>query len=225
MKTRAPTHATATLSAVALVSLFALIPDLARAGRPGGDPDEDRGVEMYLAIDSIPSDNETPEHKGQTQVLAWSWGASNSGAGRRDCASPSTEGEEARAAGVTMQDISMTKFQDATTAQLLGALVQGKVIKKVVLTVVKPKAKDKPLMRITFENVMISSVSMGGSGGEDRFTENLSFSFEKMRFENARVTAKVTGREVGKLFPPFVYDRAALAKLKHAAKGDAKAKP
>jgi len=225
MKTRTPTDAIAALSAVALVSLLALSPDVARAGRPGGEPDENRGVEMYLAIDGIPSDNETPEHKGQTQVLAWSWGASNSGAGRRHRAATCTEGEDECAAEVTMQDISMTKFQDATTAQLLSAMVQSKVIKKVVFTVVKPKAKDRPLMRITFENVTISSVSMGGSGGEDRFTENLTFSFEKMRFENARVTAKVTGREVGKLFPPFVYDRAALAKLKKAGKGDAKEKP
>ena len=47
------------------------------------------------------------------------------------------------------------------------------------------KAGEKPVeyLKITMEQVLISSVSTGGSGGEDRLTENVSLNFAKFKFE------------------------------------------
>jgi type VI secretion system secreted protein Hcp len=38
--------------------------------------------------------------------------------------------------------------------------------------------------------VMVTSVSTGGSGGEDRLTENISLNFAKVKFEYVPVDAK-----------------------------------
>ena len=37
--------------------------------------------------------------------------------------------------------------------------------------------------QITIDEVLITSVSTGGSGGEDRLTENITLNFAKVKFE------------------------------------------
>ena len=59
----------------------------------------------------------------------------------------------------------------------------GKHYPKATITV--RKAGDKPVeyMIITMEDVLITSISTGGSGGEDRLTENVSLNFAKVKVE------------------------------------------
>ena len=47
------------------------------------------------------------------------------------------------------------------------------------------KAGDKPLeyLTITLTEVMITAVSTGGSGGEDRLTENITLNFAEFKTE------------------------------------------
>jgi type VI secretion system secreted protein Hcp len=47
------------------------------------------------------------------------------------------------------------------------------------------KAGENPLeyLLITMEEVLISSVSTGGSGGEDRLTENVTLNFAKVKVQ------------------------------------------
>ena len=54
------------------------------------------------------------------------------------------------------------------------------------------KAGDKPLkyLKITMTDVLISSVSTGGSGGEDRLTENVSLNFAKVKVNYVEQTEK-----------------------------------
>jgi type VI secretion system secreted protein Hcp len=57
------------------------------------------------------------------------------------------------------------------------------------------KAGKKPLeyMVIEMEKVMITSVSTGGSGGEDRLTENVSLNFAKVEIKYKEQKADGTG--------------------------------
>lgn len=52
-------------------------------------------------------------------------------------------------------------------------------------TLVVRKAGDKPLefIKITLTELLITSVTMGGSGGEDRLVENVSINFAKYKYE------------------------------------------
>ncbi|MCB1909093.1 MAG: type VI secretion system tube protein Hcp, partial [Rhodocyclaceae bacterium] len=47
------------------------------------------------------------------------------------------------------------------------------------------KAGDKPLvyLTVTMTDVLVTSVSSGGSGGEDRLTENATLNFAKVKVE------------------------------------------
>lgn len=149
---------------------------------------DDRGMAMYLAMNDVTGDCERPEFRGQMEVLAWSWGMS----GDPSC------GERPP----SLHDLSLTKYQDGATAQLMAALARKRRIAQAVLTVVRREAPDRPYLKITLGNVHVTSVSMGGSGGEDRFTENITLSFELVRFENARIT----GADAGKYLAPFTYE-------------------
>ena len=76
-------------------------------------------------------------------------------------------------------NISLTKYLDASSPTLHKFCANGKHVATGTLTV--RKAGENPLeyLKIDLEEIIISSVSTGGSGGEDRLTENVSLNFKK----------------------------------------------
>jgi len=132
-------------------------------------------VDMFLKIDGIKGEALDKTHKDEMDVLAWSWGMSQS--------ATSHVGRGGGAGKVSVQDLSVTKFMDKATPNLMMYCCNGKHIPKVMLTV--RKAGENPLeyMKITMEDCLVSNVSTGGSGSEDRLTENLSLNFAKFKVE------------------------------------------
>jgi type VI secretion system secreted protein Hcp len=145
-------------------------------------------VDMFLKIDGIKGEAQDDKHKDEIDVLAWSWGISQSGT--------SHMGGGGGAGKVSVQDLSVTKFMDKATPNLMMYCCNGKHIPKVMLTV--RKAGEKPLeyMKITMEDCLISNVNTGGSGGEDRLTENLALNFAKFKVEYTPQKADGSGDAV-----------------------------
>lgn len=133
-------------------------------------------VDMFLKLDGIKGEAQDSKHKDQIDVLAWSWGVSQS-------ASFHT-GSGGGSGKANFQDISLTKFIDIGTTALMSACATGKHIKSGLLTVRKAGGKSPvEFIKITMTDCLISSVSTGGSGGEDRLTENISINFGKVKVE------------------------------------------
>jgi len=132
-------------------------------------------VDMFLKIDGIDGESKDDKHKNEIDVLAWSWGASQSGTMH--------VGGGGGAGKANFQDVSVTKWIDKSSFNLLKSVSSGKHIKEATLTV--RKAGEKPLeyVKLLMSNVLVTSVSTGGSGGEDRLTENITLNFEKFEFE------------------------------------------
>lgn len=132
-------------------------------------------VDMYLKLDGIKGESTDDKHKGEIEVLSWSWGASQTGTMH--------QGTGGGAGKANIQDITVTKFIDRSTPLLLQQCIKGAHIKEVLLTV--RKAGDNPLeyVKIKLSPAIISSVSVGGSGGEERLTENVGINFGKVNFE------------------------------------------
>jgi type VI secretion system secreted protein Hcp len=129
-------------------------------------------MDIVIKIDGFKGESKVDGHKDSIDVLAWSWGLSNSGSFHI--------GGGGGTGKANVQDLSFTKWLDAASPDLMLACATGKHIKKATLTV--RKAGDKPLeyWKIELSDLMISSVSSGGSGGEDRLTENVSLNFAKV---------------------------------------------
>jgi type VI secretion system secreted protein Hcp len=139
-------------------------------------------VDMYMKIGDIKGESRDKVHSGAIDVLAWSWGASNSGSAHM--------GGGAGSGKANFQDISFTKYVDAASSPLLQACAKGTHIPEATLTV--RKAGDTPLEYLTIKmsEVLVSSFSTGGSGGEDRLTENVSLNFAKFIFNYVPQDAK-----------------------------------
>ena len=132
-------------------------------------------VDMFLVCDQMVGESRDKTHAGKVDVLAWSWGMSQSG---------TTHGGGGGGAGkVNVQDLSFTKYVDKSSAGLQLACMKGTHIPTAKLIV--RKAGDTPLeyIMITMSEIIVASVSTGGSGGEDRLTENVTLNFAKVLFE------------------------------------------
>lgn len=129
-------------------------------------------VDMFLKLGDIKGESPDDKHKDEIDVLAWSWGLSQSGTTHM--------GSGGGAGKVAVQDIAITKWIDKASPVLMKMCCNGKHYPEALLTV--RKAGEKPLeyFKIKMEDVIISSVSTGGSGGEDRLTENVSLNFAKV---------------------------------------------
>lgn len=132
-------------------------------------------VDMFLLIDGVKGESQDSKYKDAIDVLAWSWGLSNSGT--------THTGSGSGAGKANIQDVSCTKWIDKSSPGLMLAGINGKHFKDA--KIICRKAGEKPLeyLTITMTDVMITSVSTGGSGGEDRLTENLSLNFGKVKVE------------------------------------------
>ncbi len=129
--------------------------------------------------------------KGACDVLAWSWGMSNSGSFHA--------GGGGGAGKANFQDISITKYVDKATPALMIAVAKGSHVDECKLTCRKAGEGQQKYIEITMKKCLITSVSTGGSGGEDRLTENVSINFAEVTFEYYMQNEKGATASGGKL--------------------------
>jgi type VI secretion system secreted protein Hcp len=137
-------------------------------------------VDMFMKIGALNGESKDSAKSKWIDVLAWSWGMSQSGSAH--------VGGGAGAGKVNVQDLSFTKWIDGTSPDLMLACCNGKHFDSAELVV--RKAGENPLeyLKIKMTEVMITSVSTGGSGGEDRLTENVTLNFAKVKVDYAEQT-------------------------------------
>ena len=132
-------------------------------------------VDMFIKIGDIVGESEDKTHKEKIDVLAWSWGMSNSGT--------THTGGGGGAGKANVQDLSFTKYIDASSNALLKACCEGKHYPDATLIVRKAGGTPVEYVVLKMEEVLITSVSTGGSGGEDRLTENVTLNFAKFMYK------------------------------------------
>jgi type VI protein secretion system component Hcp len=104
---------------------------------------------------------------GQSQVLAWSWGASSSSSWQA--------GGGASVGKANFQDMSFTRYTDLQSPKFLEAIATGQAQPSVTIT--------RGTLRFDLENVFVTSYSVGASAGDkSQQTENLSLNFRRIRY-------------------------------------------
>ncbi|MGL4551511.1 MAG: Hcp family type VI secretion system effector [Gemmataceae bacterium] len=136
-------------------------------------------VDMFIRVGpkdgTFKGESRDKVHAGLIDVLAWSWGMSNSGSAHT--------GGGIGAGKANVQDVSFTKYIDASSAALMLACCTGEHITDAEIIVRKAGTTPVEYVKITMTEVMVTAVSTGGSGGEDRLTENVTLNFAKVKFE------------------------------------------
>lgn len=132
-------------------------------------------VDMTIKIDGIKGESKLKGHTDEIDLQSWNWGLSQSGT--------FGGGGGGGAGKVNAQDLTITKHVDKSTPELLLACSNGKHIKDAVLTVRKAGESALEYHTITLEKVLVSSINHGGSGGDDRLNETVTFNFAKAKVE------------------------------------------
>jgi type VI secretion system secreted protein Hcp len=151
-------------------------------------------MDMFIKIGDLKGESRDKTHKEEIDVLAWSWGMSNSGSAHT--------GGGAGAGKANVQDLSFTKYIDKSSPDLMLACCVGKHYATATLVVRKAGTTPLEYIHIELDEVLVTSVSTGGSGGEDRLTENVTLNFAKVKFSYTPQDA--TGK--GGTAIPMTYD-------------------
>lgn len=107
------------------------------------------------------------------EVLAWSWGMGG------------ILGTDSGPARVNVQDLSLTKYIDHSSLALGRACSGGRRLRRAVLFAQTSSAAPVAHYTITMEDALLANIAMGGSGGEDRLTENICITFARVTVAHA----------------------------------------
>lgn len=132
--------------------------------------------DFFLKIDGIPGESADSKHKGEIELLSYSFGASQTGS--------FAYGGGGGSGKVQFQDFSFMMKMSKATPKLFLACATGEHIKSAVLTARKAGKQQQEFYTIKFSDVLVSSYQTSGSGGGDEVpTESISFNFTKVETE------------------------------------------
>lgn len=132
-------------------------------------------VDMFLKVEGIDGESRDDAHAGEIDVLSWAWGMSQSGS--MHMAGGGGAGK------VAVQDLSFTHYVDKSTGNLMLYCANGKHIPEAKLIVRKAGESALEYIVVTMTDCLVTSVSTGGSQGEDVLTENVTLNFAKVKVE------------------------------------------
>jgi len=134
------------------------------------------GSYILLTLDNVKGESQAAKApKGSIDILAFSFGASNSAGGQKGAGGGSGGGKP------EVSDFQFTKYQDSASLSLLENLLSGKAIKNGTISFYNGGESQKPYLTIKLEEIFVTSDSYSTSGSE-RMTESFSLSAKKMTF-------------------------------------------
>lgn len=129
--------------------------------------------DFHIKFDGVKGEATHKDHKGEIEILSWSWGVSQ--------ASGAASGGGSGKGKANAQDFHFTHFYDSASPVLAKQCVAGKHFKDAKLTARKAGEGQKDFLVITLKEVLITAVQPGGSSGGD-ITEQVSCSYKDVEF-------------------------------------------
>jgi type VI secretion system secreted protein Hcp len=131
--------------------------------------------DAFLKIDGIEGETTRRDHKGEIEILSFSWGVSN----------PATIGAGGGGGSgkASVSSFNVMRVTDKASPLLFQACCTGLHIPKAEARFYKAGGDEAvPYLLYEFEKVFIESVQWSGSsGGDDRPTESLTLAFGKVQ--------------------------------------------
>lgn len=125
-------------------------------------------ADMFLKIQGVTGEASDADHKGEIDVISWSWGLH---------APTSMPGKGTGKASIS--ELMIVKRVDQSSPTLMSYIRSHKEVAKAALTVRKAGTTPLEYFRIELEKVRINSLNIDSEASE--LTERLSLGFEKVR--------------------------------------------
>ncbi|MDN5937421.1 MAG: type VI secretion system tube protein Hcp [Salinisphaera sp.] len=130
-------------------------------------------TDAFLKLEGVKGESKDSKHPDEIELLSWSWGASQPG-------SMHTSG----GGGVgkaSFSDLSIQKFVDSSSPTLWKFLTKGSHFATGTFVQRKAGGEQVEYFVIDLKKILVSSVSTGGSGGDEQLTESISLNFEEFK--------------------------------------------
>jgi type VI secretion system secreted protein Hcp len=127
----------------------------------------------FIKFDGIEGESTTVDHKGEIDLLSWSWGLSATTV-------TSGGGGGASVGKVSPRDFQFVHRYDKASPMLARNAALGKHIATAVVSSRKAGAGQKDFLKITMKDVLITSIATGDDGAGA--TEHVSIVYGEIEF-------------------------------------------
>lgn len=136
-------------------------------------------VDFFLHLEGIPGESQDAKHKGEIDVVSWSWGETNAGH-----ATGHATGGGSGSGRVVMQDFHFVMKVNKATPKLMLACADGEHLKSATLICRKSGTERQEYLKIHMSDVLVTSYQTGGSGHGDVIpVDQFSLGFAKIEYE------------------------------------------
>ena len=132
-------------------------------------------IDYFLKLDGISGESKDSKHKGEIEVLSFSFGETQS--------RPSGAGGGSGAGKVQMTDFSFTARTTKASPQLFLSCALGKHLKEAILTVRKAGGSQQEYLIIKLNDVLVSAYALGSAEGESEPHDAFSLNFVKLSYD------------------------------------------
>lgn len=134
--------------------------------------------DIFLKISGIEGESQDAAHKSEIEVLSFNWKVLQE--------STMHAGSGGGAGKATVEDLEFEHNIDRSSPNLMKYCLTGKHVQEAVLTVRKAGGNPLDYLKLTFSDVIVTSVQPFGSNSDDlRVRERVRLSFSKIRQEYA----------------------------------------
>lgn len=130
--------------------------------------------DIFAKIGDIKGESLDAKHKGEIELLSWSWGVANSG--------PRSSGGGGGAGKPTFNDLAFTHKIDKASPLLLGACATGQHLKDATITRRKSGKGQQEFLVIKMNDVIVTSVAEADDNGGSQ-VESVTLAFAKVDVE------------------------------------------
>jgi type VI secretion system secreted protein Hcp len=130
-------------------------------------------VDYFLKIEGVDGESKDSKHEKEIELESFSWGETNTGT--------AGHGGGAGAGKVSPQDFHIVKRVDKASPKLFISCATGEHFTKAVLIARKAGKEQQEYLKLTFEDLIVSSYQLGGAAQSDVVPmDQVSLNFAKL---------------------------------------------
>ena len=138
-------------------------------------------ADTHIKFDGVEGESTHQDHKGEIEVLSWTWGISN--------ASGAAAGGGSGRGRASPGEFHLTHHYDKASPVLAKKCAQGTHFPTVVMTSRKSGEGQKDFLKVTMKEVFVTSVQPSGHSEGD-LMESVSMSYGSVEFSYKAQDAK-----------------------------------
>jgi type VI secretion system secreted protein Hcp len=136
---------------------------------------------IFAKLGDIKGESLDNKHKGEIEVLSYSWGVTNPGSLH--------SGGGGGAGKATFQDLSIVHKIDKASPVLLKACATGEHLKDATITFRKAGKGQQEFLIIKMNDVIVTGVIQGAADGDTAGSESVNLEFAKVDLEYKPIKA------------------------------------